>query len=493
MSRKLILYFSIFVVLNFSSSASDFNKEVKSQLDLIFSDPSFERAFWGVKVVSIDSGEILYQKNPDKLFMPASNMKLITSIAAIENFGLDYTFRTEVLSDGRIEDGTLKGDLVIRGSGDPLIGARLNSPDSLNALKGNPLAVFENWAEQLNDLGIRRIEGNIVGDDDLMDDEPLGNGWTWDNLPYGYSAEIGALQFNENIVWIELSTGRNAGEPVRYRLIPETDYLEVKVEIETVGETDEWEVEIERGVNNKFTFKGTMPVNIQSDVLSIAIQNPTSFFIHVLHETLEKKGINVKGVPIDRDDLKNFANREYQTLFVHESPPLRKILTILLKNSQNLYAETLFKLLDRGDSQKSFENGLGFVESFLTRIGIPDDAYNISDASGLSRYNLLTPDLLIRLLQYSYRTEYREDFIDMLPIGGVDGTIRNRMKRTSAESNVRAKTGSISFVRALSGFVETQDGEVLAFSMIANHFTQSRRTAEYIQDSALHYLASLKR
>ena len=176
---------------------------------------------------------------------------------------------------------------------------------------------------------------------------------------------------------------------------------------------------------------------------------------------------------------------------MHQSPDLRWIVNVLLKISQNLYAETLVRLLDRHPDGKSYAEGKKVVEQVLTRIGIPSDSYVLADGSGLSRRSYVTPDALVRILRYVHRAPYREEFVATLPVAGVDGTIRRRMRGTPAENKVYAKTGSLGNVRSLSGFVTTKDEETLAFSMIVNHYTQPRRSAEYLQDLALEFLASL--
>ncbi|UCF36635.1 MAG: D-alanyl-D-alanine carboxypeptidase/D-alanyl-D-alanine-endopeptidase [Acidobacteriota bacterium] len=491
-ARKLGIIL-LFAVLYPALYAADSGDRISQQMERLFSDPAFSRAIWGIKVQSVDSGELLYEQNANKLLMPASNMKLVTGLAALEKLGLDYRFRTVVLTDGTISKGTLKGNLVVRGSGDPSLGARVSSPDPQDLTKGDARAVFQEWADKLKERGIRKIEGDLVGDDRLFSKVPLGEGWSWDDLAYGYAAEIGALQFNENLVVLRIEAASQSGSVPQVSASPESGYFKIENQLETVEIHEELELAIDREPGNRFVIRGQIPKGRDAFFQTIAIERPTHYFLTVLKETLEESGIEVKGAMVDVDDWNGKVEDARTELLVHESPPLKWILEVLLKISQNLYAETLLRMIDLHEAGKSAEGGREVVEGFLTRIGIPAEAYVLSDGSGLSRYNLLTPEMIVRLLRHAAHSDYREAFVETLPIGGVDGTIRSRMKGTAAANNVTAKTGAIAFVRALSGYVQTKDGETLAFSMLVNHFTDSRRTAEYLQDTALEILANVSR
>lgn len=491
-TRRLCLLVLFLFGFN-STQAADISSYLGRQLDLIFEDPAFHRAFWGVKVVSIDTGETLYQKNPYKYFMPASNMKLVTALAAVENLGLTHQFETVVSTDGKISRGTLKGNLFIKGTGDPTIGARSNSTDFEDPSLGDPLATFKKWAADLKALGINRIEGDLVGDDLLFNSSSLGEGWAWDDLPYAYSAGIGALQFNENAVLLRISPSKEKGQAPSAQLFPRTSFVTIQNELQAGDVGDELELQVERLPGNRFVLRGVLPEGSGPIERSLAVSDSTGFFLHELLEGLEEEGVRVEGKTRSLRDWAGDSEKTRTVLFTHRSQDLSYVLKVLLKVSQNLYAETLVKAMDPRPMEKSFDGGREVVESFLTKVGIPEDSYELVDASGLSRYNLLTPETLIRLLVFAQRQPYRDKFMELLPVGGIDGTIRGRMKGTAAEGNVRAKTGTISYVRALSGYVKTRDGETLAFSMLVNHYTQSRRAAEYLQDAALQVLANVSR
>ncbi len=497
-------------------ASGGFVERVGRQLDQLFADPAFVRGVWGVQVKSLDSGEVLYQKNPYKYLMPASNMKLPTAAAAHRALGLDFRFRTLVTAQGKIARGALQGDLLVIGGGDPSLGARLSSPDAEDLAQGDPLKIFKGWAGQLKQKGIRRIEGDLVGDARIFDPLPLGMGWSWDDVGYGYSAEISGLQFNENVVMARITPARRLGNPAQIEIRPDTSYLSIDNRILTVPAHEDTDLRLMRlPGTNQVRLWGSIPLQREPLWRSIAVTDPPRYFVTVLRETLQAEGIQVRGdvrvrgsqSAVGSPEKKvggsgqwavGSSEREPETrnpepLIVHQSPPLGSILKVLLKVSQNLYAETMVKTLAPAPHHKTYEDGRKEIVRMLTRMGVPPVSYILRDGSGLSRYNFLSADMLVRLLEAVWRHPERDQFLDLLPLAGVDGTLSSRMKGSAAEKNVRAKTGTLANVRALSGYVTTKDGETLAFAMIANNFNQPMRSAEYLQDSALHFLASLSR
>ncbi|KPJ96077.1 MAG: hypothetical protein AMS18_01715, partial [Gemmatimonas sp. SG8_17] len=437
---------------------------LQAELDEILADPAFHNANWGAMVQSVETGEVLYRKHERKLFMPASNMKLVTGAAALTQLGADHHFRTRVLACGEIDqDGALKGDILVIGGGDPTISQRFGD--------GDPLHIFRAWSDSLHRRGIRRIEGNVVGDDDLFDDVHIGPGWAWDYLGSAYAAEIGALLFNEGALRINVTPGRSKDSSAAVSLEPPTSYVELKGEVSTVGDSTGINVGVARPpFSNEAEMEGAIWIGADSLTLYIAPHDPTLYFVTVLRETLQAQGVAVVGDAVDRDSVAGDCDSA-ETLFVHESQGLAEILKPLFKESQNQLAEMLLRYLGavRTDTG-SVTTGRRVVTQRLTNWGIPDDSYIYYDGSGLSRYNYLAPEALVRLLRAVSQTQEFEVFYDALPIAGVDGTLESRMRGTRAEGNARAKTGFISNARALSGYVTTQDGELLAFSIIANNF-----------------------
>ncbi len=462
---------------------------LRLELKETFADPAFRNANWGVMVQSIETGEILYRQNAEKLFMPASNNKLVTAAVALTRLGPDHRFRTRIAATARPgADGTLSGDLVVVGGGDPAISERFHDDD--------PLAVFRFWADSLRARGVERISGNIVGDDNLFDDVHLGPGWAWDYLDAYYAAEIGALLYNEGAVTYRILPGDSLGVAAKLVSLPPTDYLALDADIVTVADSVGVSVRAERRpFTNQARLWGSIWIGQDTVTRYIAPHDPTLFFVTVLRETLEAQGLDVVGPAIDADSLGAYPPADtLVTLFIHESPTLAEIVKPFLKRSQNQIGEMLLRYLGAVETDTgSVAAGRRAVEGTLTDWGIPESSYIYVDGSGLSRYNYLSPEAIVRLLRVMARRPEFEVFYDALPIAGVDGTLRSRMKGTRAEGNARAKTGYISNSRALSGYVTTLDGELLAFSMIVNNFDESVDAAEYLQDLAIERLANFSR
>jgi D-alanyl-D-alanine carboxypeptidase/D-alanyl-D-alanine-endopeptidase (penicillin-binding protein 4) len=462
---------------------------LRAELDEILVDPAFHNANWGVMVQSVETGEVLYRKHERKLFMPASNMKLVTGAVALTQLGADHHFLTRVLACGEIDrDGVLQGDVVVIGGGDPTISQRFGD--------GDPRHIFRAWSDSLQSRGIRRIEGNVVGDDDLFDDVHIGPGWAWDNLGSAYAAEIGALLFNEGALRINVTPGRFLDSSAAVSVEPPTSFVDLRGEVSTVGDSTGITLGVARPpFSNQAAVKGAIWIGADSVTLYIAPHDPTLYFVTVLRETLEAQGVEVVGRAVDRDRDSAAGDCDLsETLFVHESQKLAEILRPLFKESQNQVAEMLLRYLGAVSTDTgSVATGRRVVTQRLTNWGIPDDSYIYFDGSGLSRYNYLAPEALVRLLRTMSQRDDFEVFYDALPIAGVDGTLEGRMRGTRAEGNARAKTGFISNARALSGYVTTQDGELLAFSIIANNFDTPVRPVEFVQDLIVERLASFRR
>lgn len=449
-------------------------------LDSIFGDTLFAGANWGVEVKSLRSGRVLYERNAGKMFVPASNMKLVTSSVALEALGPNFVYRTPVVATGPVVNGELRGDLVVIGSGDPTIAADFHG--------GDALAVFRAWADSLQARGIRRISGRIIGNDDVFDDLPLGRGWAWDDLADYYSAEIGGLQYNLGVVGITAAAGPAAGAPPRLTLDPATSYVRVvngAVTAATAAGTDEQIARADTG--NTFVVTGQIAADTASVRNDMSVRNNTAYFATVLREALIARGISVRGAAVDEDDLAPAARpARRDTLFVNASPPLREILPGFLKPSQNQIGELLLKTLGhalRGDG--SARAGIAVVDSVTRGWGLPPRKLAQADGSGLSRYNLVAPQFLIGLLEHMRQSPNWQVFYDALPVAGVDGTLRTRMRGTPLQNNVHAKTGTVSNVRSLSGYLTTASGEPIVFSMIVNHHTVTSRDADKVAETAL--------
>lgn len=460
--------------------------EFWSQMDDIFHDPTFANAHWGVLIQSLETGEYFYKRNENKLFMPASNLKLFTSSAGLVLLGDDYRFTTDILMRGRIDGSTLIGDLIIRGSGDPTLSGRF--------YQNNIYKVFNDWADSLLEFGIDEITGNVIGDDNEFDDQGLGTGWHWDYESDWYAAPSSALSFNDNCIDI-IITADKISRSCRIQLMPNTKYAAVINKVSLVGKDSVTNINVhrERGTN-LVTVSGTIK---ESDSVRtfVTVNNPTQYTMVILKEVLESKGITIGGFAMDIDDYSTpIENYEITNLFTHYSPKLSEIVKVINKNSQNFFTEQLLKTIGlEKEGFGSAENGISAANSVFQEMGIDPEDMVMVDGSGLSRLNLVTPKQIISLLNYMYRHKYFQPFYNSLPIAGVDGSLAKRMKGTKAENNVRAKTGFIGGVRSLSGYVRTGDNEPVAFSVIVNNFTVPLKLAENIQDLVCVRLANLKR
>jgi serine-type D-Ala-D-Ala carboxypeptidase/endopeptidase (penicillin-binding protein 4) len=492
-SRLFLLLFLISGT-NLSSSAADSLPTLRRDLDRIFSDPRFANSQWGIEVFSLDRSEVLYEKNPRRLMVPASNNKILTVAAALMQLGPDYRFKTKVWTNGLIHntegggvfnmDGVLDGDLIVTGYGDPSSSSRM--------LQQDPFQTFRSWAAHLKLKGIRSISGSIVGDGTAFPNASYGQGWAWDDLTEGYAAPVSALQFNENLISLEISPGSKVGELAAIKMSPLAQYLKVDNQIITEAAGQSASIVVERNRSGeKITVRGVIPEKGSAIDRSVAVPSPIVYYLSALKQVLGEEGIDVS-----RCDIMIMINSPQPSslLCIQSSPPLSELVVPLLKKSLNLAAETLVRVmgLERGN-EGSFSKGKAVVEASLEQMGVDKTNYSYADASGLSRMNLVNADALVRILAYMHRSPNFSLFYDALPIAGVDGTLSARMKSTPAENNVHAKTGTMTRVSALSGYVRTADKEMLAFSMIANNFLAEKDEVERIQDRALLRLARFSR
>ncbi len=463
-------------------------ERLRSELTAKFDDPNFFNANWGVVIQSLTTGEIIYQRNENKCFMPASNMKLFTTSAALTSLTPDFHYYTMLATNGTISSGILHGDVFLKGSGDPTISGRYNG--------GNVLETFDEWADSLKAKGITTIDGNVIGDDNCFDEDFYGDGWDANYETDWYAAQYGGIMFNDNCVDMTVTPSDSLGKPASVTWNPATNYITVINETVMVPPDSDYYISFyrERGTN-RVHVRGNFPTNKPVWHESIAIDNPTLYAMTVLKEEFERRGINVTGAPQDIDDVD--AQPKYDSavrLASYTSPALSQIVKSINKPSQNLFAEQLFRTMGMIYYGKGgMTTGRYVVNPIFTSWGMDTTRMKIVDGCGLSRLDLVSPSNIVALLTGMYHGKYFQPFYESLPIAGVDGSLRNRMKGTKAENNVHAKTGFIGYVRSLSGYVTSLDGEMFAFSMMANHYTVPTMMAEKIQNDVCVRLASFSR
>ena len=450
-------------------------------IDAILSQPSLDHSYWGVLVKSLKGGDTLYALNPRKLMIPASNMKIVTLAAAAERLGWDYTYDTQVFAAGEIESGALRGDLIVVGSGDPSVTDK------------DAEALFAGWAERLKSSGVRTIAGRIIGDDDAFEDNGLGFGWSWDDLADDYAAGVSALQFNENAVRVTVAAGPVAGDSAGISITPPGSGLDVVSSV-TTSAAGASSISTHRLPGSmRLELRGSIPLAAAPATLTVSVENPTLFFVSALRQALIAHGIDVRGPAVDIDDVHDAPPRPRAPLVTHRSAPLSTLAIRLMKVSQNLYAETLLKTMATS-FPRSAERGRTEVAAVLQTWGMGPDALIQRDGSGLSRYDYVTAEALVTILSHVDRDgRLRAPFESALPIAGRDGSLTNRMKGTAAEGNARAKTGSMSNVRGLSGYVSAADGEPLVFSILANNFETPATTIADATDKIVVRLAAFSR
>jgi D-alanyl-D-alanine carboxypeptidase/D-alanyl-D-alanine-endopeptidase (penicillin-binding protein 4) len=383
--------------------------QLRHLIDSLTTQPEFRNAQWGVLIVNPRTGDTLYSKNAGKLFMPASNMKIITSAAALTLLGPEYTYKTTFLTNGERRDSLLDGDLLVIGRGDPTVSDRMRVLAT---------TVMDALADSLRAHGIRQVGGSIARVGNAFPDSIYGYGWQWDDLGEYYGAGVDELIFNEGMA------------PTTLRPPPDT---------------------------------------VRDSLYFGPAKDPAKAYLDALKDGLARKGIRVEGGVRDGILPTPF---KMDTLFVFTSLPLRDILPALMKLSQNQIAEILLKTigLERG-GMGTADSALKIVGQQLLAWGVQPDGFDLYDGSGLSRHDLVSPETIVRVLDRIQRDTAFATYYNALPIAGVDGTIKDSMKGTLAEGNVHAKTGSIGAVRSLSGYVTTADGERLIFSVLANNWT----------------------
>ena len=453
-------------------------------LDAILAQPALQHGYWGVVVKSLARDETLFAVNARKLMLPASSMKVVTLAAAAEKLGWEFRYETTLHTAGPVEAGTLQGDLVIVGTGDPSLGAADGMADRL----------FAEWAEVLKQRGIRTIAGRVIGDDNRFEDEALGFGWSWDDLPDDYAAGVGALQFNENAVRITVAPGPAAGDTAAVSVTPGGSGLNLAGNVVTGASGGAASITTRRlPGSTTLELRGTIPLGANPSTLAVAVDNPTMFFAAALRTALIANGIDVRGEAADIDDVRPAPRITGAPLVTYRSPPLSALAERLMKVSQNQYAETFLKTVSEGEV-RSAAAGRTAALAILHAWGVQPSELIMRDGSGLTRYDFVSPEALVTVLGHVYRdAKLRGPFEASLPIAGRDGTLANRMKGTPAEGNVRAKSGSMTGVRSLSGYVRTAGGEDLVFAIVANNFETPPDVVNAATDAIVVRLATFRR
>ena len=456
---------------------------LRAAIDSMADAPEFANAHWGILIVDPERGDTLYSRNAGKLFMPASNMKIFTSAVALARFGPDYRFTTPFSARGRISDGALIGDLVVTGRGDPSVSDHMFG----DAMK--PLVMI---ADSIAARGVRRITGRVVPGGNAFPLDVFGFGWSYDDFGDSYSAPIDELLFNEGFSELRVK-GASVGQPPIVSTRPSASFPRVRVEARTVAAARDTasrrRANTLRARNDSLTWDIVLDGTIAADdsaTIEVTHHDPRTAYVEAVREALRIKGITIENGASD-------TTAQLEALATLSSPPLSEILKALMKPSQNQIAEMLFRAtaLDVTGTGRP-DSARAVVERQIAQWGIGPTEAVVRDGSGLSRYDYISPRATVRVLDAMRRSPHFRAYYDAMPIAGVDGTIRNRMKGTPAERNVHAKTGSVAMARSLSGYVTTADGKMLIFSFLANNWTVNIRAVERVQDAIAAQLAAMR-
>ena len=469
-------------------------KPLANRVSAILSESDLARGFWGIEVVSLKTGKVLYSQNPDKLFTPASNTKLFTTAAAMALIGPDYSFRTTVETTGTLDKhGRLTGDLVLVGRGDPNLSGR-ELPYALRTQRNDqPIRVLEQLADALVKQGVKYVDGDIIADDSYFAFERYGEGWSQDDLVWADGAPVSALTINDNVVFVSILPADRAGERAFVSITPFADYYRIDNRIITTPSGTGRKIFINREPGStQLTLWGNMPLDDAGANEALAIEDPAEFAAALFRQLLETRGIVVYGRQRTRhtelaslstftvtataparggdEPARNLPNQPL-VLASYRSKPLIDDLRVINKVSQNLHAEILLRLLGREKGNAgTVEGGLEVLRGFLNRAGVAADQYAFYDGSGLSRQNLATPHAIVQLLSYAASQPWGASFRDTLPLAGVDGSLAERFKNLQVQGRVYGKTGSLGGVKTLSGYATTDRGEQVAFSILSNNF-----------------------
>ncbi len=448
------------------------------KIETILRASEARRGHWGIEVVRLPDGKVLYSRNAEQLFVPASNMKLFTTAAALERLGPDFRFRTTVEADADPSPDGRVGDLYLVGRGDPFLGQRILPDEPRPASSEPPDAVLQKFADLLVAKGVREVTGNLIADDTYFVFEPFSRGWEEDDLAYGYASPVTALAFNDNALLIRFAPGPAVGAMAQIDLQPFPDFYSVNNRLVTVPENTPNRIRIERRPGSRqLDIWGEIQVDSGPDEDSVSIEDPAQWAAELFRKALETRGILVGG----RVEVRRISRAEAATpgfafqpptrvvLAAHVSEPLAEDIKVINKFSHNLHVEMLARTLGKEvKGRGSLTEGLEAIRDFVKVARIDESETVFSDGSGLSRHSIIAPRAVIKLLRHMANSPRFPVFLDSLPVAGEDGTLDDRFLKASARGNVRAKTGTLEHVNALSGYMDLPSGERLAFSIIGN-------------------------
>ncbi len=474
-----ILFFVGFLCLfpsGFSYSQINSIHLLKKEIDKSLQNSCLNGENAGIKVLSLVRGDILYQRNSDRALIPASNVKLLTSAVALKELGGEYQFLVTVSMDGELKKGILKGNLYLKGYGDP----RLVSEELWMIVK------------DIRNLGIKRINGNIIADDTFFDNQIIGAGVSKNAGPEAYNARISALSLNFNTVTVYVDPASREGLRPTVTVDPPTKYMKISNKAKTTFGKKRKKLVVGRVIGEGYdtiTVKGT--ISSPGYHVYVAVSDPTLYTATVFREFLQKEGIWVKGNILISKEPENVKK-----LVIHKSRPLSLIIQDMNKISNNFIAEQVLKTAgaEKFGVPGTTKKGLNLVTQFMGSLGYSTSSYTIVDGSGLSRENRLSADQIVDVLKSMYSDfSLWPEFASSLGIMGIDGSLKKRLNGLSKRRYIRAKTGTLNGSNSLSGYIGAGGGEELAFSILVNSKKCSWNKATKIQDDIVSKLLEFSR
>ncbi|KKE78313.1 D-alanyl-D-alanine carboxypeptidase [Bacilli bacterium VT-13-104] len=453
---------------------------LEEKINKIFEDERLQGSITGISVRKADTGEEIYSHHGNIRLHPASNMKILTASTALEVLGPDHKFKTKVYTDGELVGGVLKGNLYIQGGGDPTL------------LKED----IDELVNHLKKLEVRKVEGDLVADDTWYDNIRLSQDLNWSDEPFHTGAQISALTlspdkgYDAGTVMLEIIPGKRQGDVAQVNVIPETDYVKILNQTRTVHKDEKKQLTIDRvHGENTIIVEGDIPIGASKEKTWAAVWDPTSYVLNIFASSLISNGISFSSELEQRLDA---VPKDATLLAENQSMPLKELLLPFMKLSNNTIGEVLVKEMGKAvHGEGSWEKGLAVMEESIINLGMDPNLFLLRDGSGMSHKNFVSSSELTKLLYEIQQKDWFTVFENSLPVAGeseklVGGTLRSRMD--NLKGNVRAKTGSITGVQTLSGYVTNINGEKLIFSILNNNYIEDSMSA--IQDTMVTILAT---
>jgi D-alanyl-D-alanine carboxypeptidase/D-alanyl-D-alanine-endopeptidase (penicillin-binding protein 4) len=459
--KTALLLISILFLFQFCAASRQNSQSQFPEIQKILNSDFFNSSQIAISVYDLTSNKQLFNKNEKLLFRPASNQKILTTATALLYLGPKYDFKTNIYNTGIIKDSVLTGDIYIHGGFDPY----LKSKDIDSIVLG------------IKNTGIKTINGNLYCDVSAMDSLVWGEGWMWDDE----SIYISPLTINGNEVKIVISPGKK-GEAAIVKTIPNTNYIGIRNAAVTT-DTGKTAINVKRdwfNHRNEIFVTGKIPESAKEETIDVGIYNPPFYFLMLMKESLERNGITLKG----KADTLTMQNPENELFTIKHNIAPEIIFTN--KVSDNLYAELILRAIafEKSGIHASAKKGIAYLDTMIVRMGLDPKSYRLADGSGDSFYNLINSELLIEVLKYFYykQPDLFQILIASFPIAGVDGTLSNRMKNVPTYKNVFAKSGTLSNACNLTGFINSKNNHLLAFSFLIQNYPGSPVKAREIQD-----------